>query len=409
MSGFIPIDQIVNIRPDLEDMNSPFVAWTPGSTPPELISRALEVGVIRPEMPTLDDIFQYDRIAAEIYLTRTCALNCEGCSVPVGVRWAKEERQPVQDWMRAINALHERGLEAVKFIGGEVGTLPWLAEVAGFAVDEGMRVSIFTDGVPFLQDPEKFRAVMKETEGKVLWMTSVDFVPPTEEMARAAGKNEDLARRFKAQRGINFIKMVREAGGVVIGHMMLHEPNMNEILAVYQAVRKNGGIFSVGTMQKACHLYQGRHPDAYRHALAPLHAGVIAEQMMRLVALEDENIKRGVRTLANSRAHLHTTATAGIHQNIGCSDNAIGPPGVFALMPDGTLRGCPVIMTEQQIRGCPGCAYAVFRDGDPRWSNYLSREGFYKCPPDKDDFPSLFYPTPENNFQKGILPWQSNN
>lgn len=386
------------------------VAWTPGSTPPELILAAQAYGVLPPEQPTLDDIFQNGaRLAAELYLTRTCALNCKACSVPINVRWAKETRQEVAAWMNDIRVLRERGLRAVKFIGGEVGTIPWLPDIAGFAVEEGLTVSIFTDGVPFLDDPAKFDAVMKETKGKVLWMTSVDFVPPTEAIERQAGKRPDLARRFKSQRGTGFIDMVKKSNGVVIGHMMVHQPNAGEIVQVYQEVTTRGGIFSVGTIQRVCHLYQGRNPDNYTLALTMTDQETVVRQIAELIAQEDQCVLAGRRTIANSRAHLATTATVGIDQNIGCGDTEIGPPAVFAVMPDGSLRGCPVIMTQDQIDECPGCAYAVFRDGDPRWAKYLGSHGLYTPPKNRPDFPSLFYPHESNNFLQGILPWLPQN
>lgn len=402
--GFIPPEVVRKVFPNTPHEGS--VAWTPGSTPPELILLAQAYGVLPPEQPTLDDIFQNGaRLAAELYLTRTCGLNCEGCSVPINVRWAKETRQEVSAWMDGIRVLRERGLRAVKFIGGEVGTIPWLADIAGFAVREGLAVSIFTDGVPFLDDPAKFDAVTNQTGGEVLWMTSVDFVPPTEAIERQAGKRPDLARRFKSQRGINFIEMVKRNNGFVIGHMMVHQSNAGEIVQVYREVTNRGGIFSVGTIQRVCHLYQGRNPNDYTLALTMTDQETLVRQITKLIAQEDQCVLAGRRTIANSRAHLAATAAVGIDQNIGCGDTEIGPPAVFAVMPDGSLRGCPVIITQDQIDECPGCAYAVFRDGDPRWPKYLGSHGFYTLPEDRLDFPSLFYPHESNNFLQGILPW----
>lgn len=382
------------------------IAWVPGSTPAELITAAVAHGIKPPKLPTLDDILESgDRFAVELYLTRTCALNCAGCSVPVSVRWAKEQRQGVDAWKVLIEVLFQAGLRSVKFIGGEVGTLPWLPDITGFAVRTGMQVSIFTDGVPFLDNPNNFEQVMNEANGKVLWMTSVDFVPPTEVMKGMAGKDVILSRRYKAQRGIRFIEMVRNVKGVVIGHMMVHKPCVKEIVTVYDEVSGRGGLFSVGTMQTRCHLYQGRNPDAYAQALTVDDEYTVTKQLAKLIAREDVHVSKGRRTVANSRAHIATTATVGIQQQIGCHSKEIGPPGVFAVMPDGSLRGCPVIMTQEQIEKCPGCAYAVFRDGDPRWSRYLGTHGFYQPPTDRADFPSLFYPHKNNDYLRGVLPW----
>ncbi|MEK9143757.1 MAG: hypothetical protein AAB481_03985 [Patescibacteria group bacterium] len=400
--GFIPREAISAVRPDIKES----IAWVPGSTPAELIKAAVAYGVNAPKLPTLEDILvSGDRFAVELYLTRTCALNCAGCSVPVSVRWAKEQRQGVDAWKALLEVLFQRGLRSVKFIGGEVGTLPWLPDITGFAIRTGMHVSIFTDGVPFLDNPNNFDHVMKEANGKVLWMTSVDFVPPTEVMKGMAGKDVILSRRYKAQRGIRFIEMVRNVNGIVIGHMMVHKPCIKEIVNVYDEVSKRGGLFSVGTMQNRCHLYQGRDPDAYTQALTGDDEYTVTKQLSELIAREDVHVRQGRRTIANSRAHIATTATVGIQQQIGCHSKEIGPPGVFAVMPDGSLRGCPVIMTQEQIEKCPGCAYAVFRDGDPRWSRYLGTHGFYQPPTDRADFPSLFYPHKNNDYLAGVLPW----
>lgn len=400
---FIPRDLISELRPAY-----PFreMAWVLGSTSPDFTQALLARGMQPPEPPDLGEVLSQDRsvVGVEAYLTRSCALDCAGCSVPQFVRWAKEEKVGGQEgggqleaWEGIINELSGFGVKAVKFIGGEVGTIPWLAEIAGYAVRKGLEASVFTDGVPFLNDPEKLLKVMEATNGKALWMTSVDFASSGEELKAKAGRDEKLARRFKAERGLDFIEKVIEQRGHVIGHMMIHKPNVGLIETVYREVTDRGAMFSVGTMQ-VVHLYQGRSPRDYTEAVDVSYSPQIEEQLRMLVEIEDENVRAGKRTIANSRAHLLTTHSVGITQDIGCSDPRIGPPGVFAIMPNGTLRGCPVVTTFNQIRKCPGCAYAVFRDGDPRWADYLRDTGLYVPEAGKTDFPSLFYPTSKNNF-----------
>jgi hypothetical protein len=243
---------------------------------------------------------------------------------------------------------------------------------------------------------------MEKTGGKILWMTSADYPAPTEEMKAAAGKDEKLARRYKAERGHKFVDMVAGAGGHVISHMMVHKPNTDLIEEVYQEVIGRGGMFSLGTAQVSAHMFQGRLPSDFTTGLSAEDAQILDNQITRLVLAEDDRLKKGdPRTLANSRAHLMTTKSVGIRQDIGCNDEKIGPPGVFAVMPDGSMRGCPVIMNQEQICKCPGCAYAVFRDGDPRWARYLQESGEYQSADGKIDFPSLFYPNADNNYFQG--------
>jgi len=59
------------------------VAWVVASTPPNLTQSMKEKGYIAPPTPSFKEIFKAKkRVAAEMYLTRTCGLNCIGCSVP---------------------------------------------------------------------------------------------------------------------------------------------------------------------------------------------------------------------------------------------------------------------------------------------------------------------------------------
>lgn len=396
--GFIPVDVIRTLR---REYPYDAVAWTPKSTPSELIELAINAGIAAPERVTYEEMISHKKLALELYLTRTCPLGCTGCSVPVSIRWAKEVRQEVRAWELGIQKLYDSGVRAVKFIGGEVGILEWLPELAGFAADLGMHVSIFTDGVPYLQKEDLFERTMIETKGRVLWMTSVDFPAPTQSLRSSSGRDEELARAYKAERGQNFATMVEKANGFVICHMMLHQPNKHLIQQVQAEVEARGAMFSIGTMQVNAHLYQGRDPNNYRQALTMEDSDLIREQMEVLVAKEDARVNLGQRKLANSRAHLLTTHSVGISQDIGCSDPRIGPPAVSAVMEDGALRMCPVIATTAQVRQCPGCAYAVFRDGQPEWSEYLSLTGRYEVPDKVNDFPSLFYPHRNNDDLKG--------
>ncbi|PIY72451.1 hypothetical protein COY87_00915 [Candidatus Roizmanbacteria bacterium CG_4_10_14_0_8_um_filter_33_9] len=394
---FIDPNIVARLRPKYGDKP---MAWVPGSTPPDLTQAMIELGFTAPEMPTLDEIFRYPRTAAEAYLTRTCALNCDGCSVPDYIRWAREDRLDDGVWEEKMWDLARRGLLAVKFIGGEVGGLRSLPNVAKAAVDAGMKVSIFTDGVPFITDPSKLDTIMNATGGKVTWMTSTDFLPPTHAMQREAGQNEDTARVFKAMQGYDFIKLIRERGGIVVAHMMLHKSNAGIITNLYEEVVGRGAMFSIGTMQVAAHLYQGRKPEGYTNALSLEDQDLIARQMGELIRTEQRSIAKGnFRSLANSEAHLGTMHTVGITQHIGCA-NVLGPPAVFPIMPDGAARHCPVVQTYDQVRACPGCAYAVFRDGDERWGRYLITTDEYKSSTGSP-FPSLFYPTADNNFLQG--------
>ena len=391
---FIPSDIIKNTRPDY-----PYVkmAWVPGSTPPDIQDKMLEEGFSLPISPDIMEVLSRKPIAAELYLTRTCVLNCFGCSVPDFIKKGKEERAPIEEWKRMLEilALHTK---AVKFIGGEVGGLPELPELAKTAVDLGLFTSIFTDGVPFLDDEEKLSTLVDATGGKIVLHTSVDVPPPN------GIKNEatDKSRQFKANHGYELMKLAQKYKIPIIGHMMIHQPNAGDVIEIYNAVIDHGGMFSIGTMQKSVHLYQGREPKGFTNALRDEDRKLVQEQMALLIAIEDERLQKGQsRTLANSRAHLATMHTVGIDQNIGCTGEGRSP-AVLAIMPDLSPRSCPVVLVPEQEKECPGCSYGVFRDGDPDWAEHLFIKGLYEKPVDREDFPSIFYPTEANNDLTGI-------
>ncbi|MGD9129156.1 MAG: radical SAM protein [Candidatus Woesebacteria bacterium] len=373
------------------------VAWVVGSTPPPLTIEMERLRYKAPHHPSLKEIFKArTRLAAEMYLTRTCALNCLGCSVPTYIRWGKEEKRTCQEWQKLIIELKERGLKAVKFIGGEVGFIPWLPDVVKTALNHDLVATVFTDGIPFLRKPERLERLYELSDGKVILYTSLDFLPPRKKLTSKAALNPETSRAYKAQEALKFIDQAIDFGFPVVAHMMVFAGNYNLIEKIYQKVTQHGAKFSIGTMQVDCHLYQGRNPKNYAQALTKKHRSKIKQQMLKLLKIEDKNVKAGRRTFVNSRAHLASLHTEGINPKVDCN-NRLGPPAVFAVMPNHDLRHCPVIQTLDQVKQCQGCSYAVFRDSDPERAKFLKEKGIYKPKKGVVDFPSLIYPTEENN------------
>ncbi|WP_413100914.1 radical SAM protein [Streptomyces sp. Inha503] len=81
---------------------------------------------------------------AWLEITGKCQLLCEHCypaSGPDGTHGTMRS----EDWRRVVDQLAERGVGMVQFIGGEPTLHPDLPTLAGHALDQGLRVEIFSN------------------------------------------------------------------------------------------------------------------------------------------------------------------------------------------------------------------------------------------------------------------------
>jgi radical SAM protein with 4Fe4S-binding SPASM domain len=85
-------------------------------------------------------------LEAHLQLTNRCTAGCQGCytgATPEGARheWGAAE------WMRAIDALAERGVFHLALGGGESALLPWLGDIARHARARGLVPNLTTSGL----------------------------------------------------------------------------------------------------------------------------------------------------------------------------------------------------------------------------------------------------------------------
>ncbi len=143
-------------------------------------------------------------LEAHLQLTNQCGAGCRGCytaATPRGLpgEWGAAE------WMRAIDALAERGVFHLALGGGESAVLPWLGDVARHARSRGLVPNLTTSGLEGLD-----RLVpIADLFGQI--NVSLDGLGPTYAEVRgfdgfaAADHALQELRRVKREIGINVV------------------------------------------------------------------------------------------------------------------------------------------------------------------------------------------------------------
>lgn len=143
-------------------------------------------------------------LEAHLQLTNQCGAGCRGCytaATPRGLpgEWGAAE------WMRAIDALAERGVFHLALGGGESAVLPWLGDVARHARSRGLVPNLTTSG---LEGLDRLLPIA-ELFGQI--NVSLDGLGPTYAEVRGfdgfAAADHALVelRRIKREIGINVV------------------------------------------------------------------------------------------------------------------------------------------------------------------------------------------------------------
>lgn len=350
--------------------------YIPGSTP-------LTSDIKKPKgfrLPQLADIFRYPVSAVEIYPTRNCPENCDGCSVPVSVRWGREERKDPDWWVKTIKELDRRGLTYCMILGGEPVGYPGIERIIKtLSETKKMNGGLFTDGIILKKFPQRMDLLMENGLRDLTVHSSVDFLvakEPPLEMRRDIGGS----RFHKAFYGLELLSLLKNKGVKrVIANAVVMKGNLDQILPIYYELEKREICLSLTPYQWQVHLYQGRPESEYTSRLTYEDSVKIKEIMEIIIANEKRRIKkRKTRIIANSSRYLRAISDLGITQTLGCN-NSYQVPGVFTIMPDGSFRHCPTVATMEQVKGCPGCHYG-YRDRDPRYEEFLAKMKIYDDP-----------------------------
>lgn len=322
------------------------------------------------KFPTLKEVFKYKITEVEIFPTRNCTENCEGCSVPKVIRWGKEKRRPVSWWQKFIKRVAKRGVKYVMIMGGEPTIFPWMEQIIKTIINSKINGGIFTDGIPFKRNPERLEHFIKNGLLQITTHSSVDYLVKKEPPIKM-GKDVGTSRYHKAFYGLELLKALKKRGAKgVVANIVVMPDNLDQIIPLYTKCEKEGIMMTIVPFQWQCHFYQGREELLYANRLKDKHILQIREIIGFILGEEKKKIKKGRRrTVLNSSRFLRALPILGVAQPVNC-DNFSGPPGVIAVLPDGSFRHCPVITRLEDIPGCPGCHYG-FRDRNQKFENYL--------------------------------------
>jgi len=122
-------------------------------------SDALRYGRISGNLPSHLLQFSIDKKPVVVWnVTRVCNLNCVHCYAHA-VERTREKELSREQAMAVIDDLAEFGSPVILFSGGEPLMHPYLMDLAGYAVDKGMRAVISTNGT--LIDKQKAKDLKK--------------------------------------------------------------------------------------------------------------------------------------------------------------------------------------------------------------------------------------------------------
>lgn len=326
--------------------------------------------------PTWDEIFKYKITEVEIFPTRNCTENCDGCSVPKVIRWKQEIKKPVFWWQNLIKKLARKKIAYVIIMGGEPTIFPGIEKIIETIADlkrkREINGGIFTDGIPLRLNPKRLDLLIKNGLLEITTHSSVDYLIEKEPPIKM-GKGEGTSRYHKAFYGLELLKALkRKSAKMVVANTVLTPANLRQIIPLYKEFERQGIKMTLCSYQWQCHLYQGRKSEDFLNRLTYKHIPKIKKIINFILENEKKRIKeKKERIVANSSRFLRALPYLGVAQPVNC-DNFSGPPGVFAVLPDGSLRHCPVVTRLKDIPGCPGCHYG-FRDRDPKLEAYLTR------------------------------------
>ncbi len=345
------------------------------------------------KFPTLKEIFQYPISEVEIFPTRQCAENCVGCSVPTQIRWGQETRMPVEWWIDFIKNMARRGVNYIMIMGGEPTTYPGIEKIikilAELKQEKKINGGIFTDGIPLCRNPQRLEFLIANGLLEITTHSSVDFLVEKEPLLEE-GKKVITSRHHKAFYGLEILQILKKKGarGVVANTVVMPD-NLDQIIPLYRKCEAEGIIMTIVPFQWQCHLYQGREKSSFTNYLTDKHILKLKKIVNFILKNEKDKIEKGEeRTVLNSSRFLRAIPTLGVAQPVNCN-NFAGPPGVFAVLPDGTFRHCPVVTKLEDVWRCPGCHYG-FRDRNPKFENYLEAMGIFDDPEGKD-FPNIVH------------------
>lgn len=195
--------------------------------------------------------------SVQIQLTNACNLECTYCCTNSG---RAREEEITLDKVRGVLEATARIMGAgtrVAFLGGEPFLVPWAVEASQVAMDLGLELTLFTNGVPLAQ-PELAAQVAALQEHGV--KVRISLAGPTHELC----DRESQAPRYDG--AIEGIRQLCEHGGTCAVDLMLTPQQAAETAAELHALRQELprgvsialGVLYLSGREQGEHLFSSR-------------------------------------------------------------------------------------------------------------------------------------------------------
>lgn len=198
-----------------------------------------------------------DAPSVQLQLTNACNLTCGYCCTNSGRARATEVT--FERMRRVVQAIPSAlGLGAgVALLGGEPLLVPWAVELADEILDRGLRLTLFTNGVPLADEPLARRVAALVARGA---QVRVSLAGPTAATCDALSG----AARFEA--AIRGVAQLAACGAAATVDLMLTPGTVDEIIRELPALRRRlppGTAVTLGVLYRSgredgAHLFRSR-------------------------------------------------------------------------------------------------------------------------------------------------------
>lgn len=354
------------------------------------------------------DIFKDgDIYCGEFSSTFRCSEACPGCpdsvlilarNIQAGLADAKEDRAPREVMLQRLDLLADLGVKHIMMIGGTIDRERELGNQVNHALDKGLVVSWFTDGILLTESNSGGFDVLFRHHLAAGWLEkvsthlSMDYVSDGDFLARSLVLPEkkgrvgefaadgEQSRRFKSQYGARAAKNLVDAGVArVFINITVSSHNVDQLLPIYEQVKKlqeyalasNSPTQALMTFSPwIWRPHQARGDDLQdcqaSSGLQTESAARFGDDLGQILELEHQRIATNQpRLLANSAGFINffvdpRNREAVVNQSLPYLN---GRPEMIQIMPNGDVKVDPMFWGPELIAVNNIFGY---RDRDPR-------------------------------------------
>ena len=374
------------------------------------------------------DLFeQGDIYCGEFSSTFRCAEACPGCpdsvlilarDIKAGLVNAKEDKASKEEMLQRLDLLADLGVKHVMMIGGTIDKEQELGNQVNHALDKGLAVSWFTDGILLTTEKNGEPDVLFRHHLQSGWLSlvsthlsmdypsEVNFLADNVSLPAKKGRVGEFAadgeqsRRFKSQYGVRAAKNLVDAGVArVFINMTVSSHNADQLKPIYEQVKRlQDYAFAQGSLTQVLMTFSPwiwRPHQARGDSLEDCQAGSglqmesaarFGDVLGQIMELEYQRIAAGrPRLLANSSGFTNFFVDQNYREAVV---NQVlpypgGRPEMIQVLPNGDVKMDPMFWGPEL--GAVNNPFG-YRDRDPRFAH----NPFFQFQPEgKTWFPNL--------------------